>query len=320
MASKNPNPTHGHRFPKTLQRVEEMEAKKVSESTDHDIYNCPYCYDKEVKYMVKDPKPDTKGSLYIHKQKNIGFCHRCATVVVTKWSVEDALDKLADALGDLARGIDVEDLPSVNLDGYKKISESPKAIEYLSGRNPFITPGVADALGMRFYSRFHTERDADGASYPVLREGVIAPMKHMGIEKSFQIRFITKDKKRRFYTMDGLKMLYVPIEPPVGATVTLCEGVYDAIALLQMKFPYPIAILGKSMTPMQERHLRQYVPTAVNICLDDPKLNYELERHVKRSVATVSQTKKWLFNWMDPEEYMLKNPTAKYDDNWKVEY
>src|SRR5215510_9975562 len=50
--------------------------------------NCPFCYDKEMKYGISDPKPDRHNSMSINRETMKGYCHRCDTAIVSRKAEE----------------------------------------------------------------------------------------------------------------------------------------------------------------------------------------------------------------------------------------
>jgi hypothetical protein len=69
----------GRGLPRTVKKVKDFSAVEAGKSNTHTIYFCPYCHEKEKKYNRPNPKPDTKGKLYLSVAKFIGFCFRCNT-------------------------------------------------------------------------------------------------------------------------------------------------------------------------------------------------------------------------------------------------
>jgi len=141
----------------------------------------------------------------------------------------------------------------------------------LKGRNPFLIP-LTEYLGFRGWKGKDT--------------GVVIPFIYRKKICKFQCRFVTrrgqpldKNDKMKYYTSPGPKPLYSPFHifadfQSVGKKeeLTICEGVFDAIALAIMGFPNPVAILGDKLTPLQMwdiRHIKNAIITKVYLCLDD---------------------------------------------------
>ena len=116
--------------------------------------------------------------------------------------------------------------------------------------------------------------------------------------------------------MDGIKLIGTVTNIQKGSEISICEGWYDMIALLCMKFPNPICLLGKEPSAFQVHQLRDLVPIKVNYCLDEPELNYGLMKSLRKQLKSVSQQKSWNFKGLDPEEFYNKNKDFKYS-TWK---
>jgi len=120
----------------------------------------------------------------------------------------------------------------------------------------------------------------------------------------------------KYYTSPGPKPLYSPFHifadfQSVGKKeeLTICEGVFDAIALAIMGFPNPVAILGDKLTPLQMwdiRHIKNAIITKVYLCLDDVKRSEYTERLVRKFIPCVAETEIFA-SWTpgkDPEELL----------------
>jgi len=304
-----------NQLPKTVIRVDEFNAPKVGETKDGEetIYKCPFCSEKRLHYG-KSGTPDDLGKLYINKLKNIGLCFRCNTIVVTNWSVDNAVDKLTESLTNvLSQSLDIDftGIPSITLNQYPNASSIPEAIDYIRSRNAFITPALMDSLGLKWYDRPMHAYDILEEKHTIIhRTGIVTPIKlptpASFDTKSFQIRFVTHNKAR-FYTLDGMKLAFTPYPTQTESKVTFCEGTWDAIALGMMGFPNPIALLGKTLTEFQSQQLRPSFPTSCYLCLDDKTCNESLYGDVRKKLPSVSRIKKVDFYGQDPEEYYVSN-------------
>lgn len=313
------------RFPKTVKRVNKLDAKDTGRTTSqgHKIYFCPFCYDKEVKYGVKDPKPDTTGKLYILESKNHGFCQRCLTAVFTNWTIENSFQKLADLVLDHYTPLDLrlENLPNIDLDSYGSAADEDWATEYLFGRNPALTPAMIRKLGLKAFSTYIGTKDEKGEFKRILRQGVLTPLVYKGETKSYQIRYLTKEKKFRFHTMDGIKLLYSITEIPQLSEITIVEGVFDLIGALGLGFPNIVALLGKTPSPYQLEQLKELCPTRINLFLDNPGLNSGLAKTLRKQIRSITKQKVWCFkwgqgDWLDPEEYFVRSKFKKAYKEW----
>lgn len=169
-----------HYLPRTVIKVEKLEAEAVKDQKNSDeiLYKCPFCYDKELKYGVKDPKPDKVGKLYMNVNKESGICFRCNTIVISNWSVDNAIDKLATALEGLIGDSVIVDLPEVDLSLYPLASEIPEAINYIKSRNSYISDSLIKGLDLRWYSKLvKTQNPITEKWETINRTGIITPMK-----------------------------------------------------------------------------------------------------------------------------------------------
>jgi DNA primase len=135
----------------------------------------------------------------------------------------------------------------------------------------------------------------------------------------FQVRFINpKNSDKRYYTYPGSTIPYSPNRvwkrfSKSVHSITLCEGVFDAIALLIMGYPNPIAILGNNLTDYHIFLLRRLVPQKIILALDTGDLNYKIKKSLIK-IPSVSESEEVLFNSKDPDEY-LKNSSDNYSSN-----
>lgn len=296
--------------------VDEFSGKKAFSTTTHDVYYCPYCLQKEIDSGVRDPKPDTSGKLYIHKEKHVGLCFRCNTVVLPARNIDDAFSNLCDSLTN-DPSLDINEslvMPDVNLEAFSDASEIPEAMAWFKKRNKFFTKNYIKNADLRYYCQELI--DHNGKSY--FKKGIVAPMIWKDHIKSYQIRYWTDDHAHRFHTNNGLKLLYIPLPIEPYCELTICEGVYDAHALLMMGFPNVVACLGKSLSLLQLLQLRELLPHTVNFCLDDYQCNGGIAKGLKKKVKTIENYR--FFNFpdfsnmdaLDPEEFLMKYEDFDY--------
>lgn len=305
-----------HRFERAVIKIDKLEAVLVSDKhPKYKIYKCPYCLDREIANKVLDPKPDNHGKLYAYKDRSSAICFRCNTVIIVGWTADDAIDKLAEAFKSEQEEILVENLPEINLDSYECASKIPEAMAYLKSRHKGFNESNVSRLGLKWFCKDSKVKTLEGW-VDFTKKGIICPFKADGIIKSFQIRFLNMDKKSRFYTMDGVKLIYSITKIPIDSEISICEGVYDAIALFMMGFPNPVAILGSTFSQFQADQLRSVLPTRVNLCMDSIALNKELAKDIRRKLPSVTDKNFYNFKNQDPEEYMKANPRYRYQE-WK---
>ena len=274
--------------------------KKVgSTNNDEQRYFCPACPEKR-------GKPDRKGKLYWSVTKNVGYCFYCSTTFFPEEeSVEDSvplfdrryLSGLEKMTEDLSLFIEEPKRIPFN---FGEISEEIK--EYLENRNPFL-PSLVDTLGLKGWFG----KDV----------GVVIPFWYRGQIVKFQTRFLRKSEPK-YYTAIGQKPFYSPqhlfkpldFETRIYDEITLCEGVFDAIALVCMGYKIPLAVLGKTLTKFQGHLLRLLSPKEITICLDTEDLSCDLQRNIQSSfdlpsVENVDIFCPWSNTRGDPEEYLV---------------
>lgn len=292
-------------------------------------YYCPVCPDKR-------GKEDKDGKLYWNIIKQRGYCFKCQTSFYPEGSEVGQLDKeeleyqaaigtLSRVAGETTEFDNIEYPIEVHFD-FPELT--PDLLRYLKNRNPFLIP-LKDVLGIRAWKGRDT--------------GVVVPFLYKGKICKFQNRFVTKNGKplakndgMKYYTSPGPKPLYCPFHifndfKTVGRVdeLTICEGVFDAIALAIMGFPNPVAILGDRLTPLQMwdiRHINNAIITKVNVCLDDEERNQTIVKVIRKTIPTIEETKTYA-SWRpgkDPEEYLVANlkkekfktACAKRVQNW----
>lgn len=314
-----------HELPRTLVKLNKLDAELVK-STQNDeerVYKCPLCVEKR-KLYGKKPTPDLLGKLYINVEKEMGLCFRCNTIVIIGYSINNAIEKLAKTFESMINQIDPYGLPDINIESYKSAVEVPEAMEYLRKRNPFISSSLIKLLDMRWYQKIKKFTDDKTGKIKIInRRGILTPIKfkingELRI-KSFQIRFLTEDKKFRFYTLDGVKSIYCLSSISEGSKITLVEGIFDAIAADLLGYPFPVAILGKSISKFQISQLRELVPSEINLALDTKQCNLSVYKTVRNQIPSCGRIKKIDLKGLDPEEFYLKQKSQKgeYNGSWR---
>jgi hypothetical protein len=292
--------------------IEDLKAKIAFSNSSHNIYYCPYCLDRERDNKVRDPKPDTCGKLYIHKVKKQGICFRCNTIVVSKEDKMDMFDLFLHTTA-LEETVNVADLPTIDIDDIPPAYEVTEAMEYLTKRNPVFTPSIVKNLDLRWVETVRST--ADGVRrLKSTKRGILTPLRHKGDIKSYQIRYITNEKKHRFHTMQGIRLIASIGDIPRHTSISICEGFYDAVALLSMGFPNPVALLGSKPSKFQLSQLKEMIPYHINLCLDDHVLNSNLLKLLKKSIKTIETSKIWTFDGKDPEEHFKRNKGFRYKE------
>lgn len=276
-------------------------------SGDEQRYFCPVCPDKR-------GKPDREGKLYWSTLKNVGWCFLCSTAFFPQeLAMEDRVPTLDGRyLAGLDRLLGVfrpsltepEPLPFVFADRFGVVDK--ELLDYLEQRNPYL-PGLVRLLGIRGWFG----RD----------KGVVLPFWYREAVVKFQTRFLYKTTPK-YYTSIGQKPFYSPhqvfrpqaFDQGSIEEVTLCEGVFDAIALACMGFPTPLAMLGKTVSEFQVHLLRLLGPRGVIAALDEWQLSKDLvtrlQRHRLPSVEALRIITPWSKQAQDPEEFMVHRMTV----------
>lgn len=89
------------------------------------------------------------------------------------------------------------------------------------------------------------------------------------------------------------------------STITICEGVYDAIALWILGYPNPVAVLGSTITEYQALLLRKLMPENVIFAMDEWSISSAMRAEIRTQVPSVVGVRIENFNGLDPEEYLV---------------
>ena len=244
--------------------------KIVSEDSKHYIVNCPYCPTK-----YKPNKENFYPKLYIHKQKLVGFCFRCNTVVLLNDKNKIYISKSVNEIIKL-QGIN---LPLIPLNEIGK--------NYISSRSPYIL----ELPDLDIYQYNNT--------------GILFPVRIDGVIYSYQIRWFYGDPK--YFNMPGSKLLWKHRGLNLKKTdvLTLCEGVFDALGLEYIGFPNPIASFGKSLSKLQIELLSYLRPKLIILAYDDVEISQAVYKQISK-IPSVNATNIIEFNEKDPDEYSTK--------------
>lgn len=249
----------------------------VGETKDHHIYKCPFCI--EVR-----GKADEDGKLYWNYQKLISYCFKCESVGVLKSDKPHHLLKLEMALNGLINELaDNTDLIRAEINSLKEIKYSvvfteldQRGRDYLNARNPIYTE-LADVFKF-------------GVSNPI---GLAVPVVIDNKIVSYILRYYNPTGKMKYYLPEGSKLIYSPTQEiypgAKHSEVTLVEGSFDAIAATIDGFPTPLALFGKTITPLQIYLIRRLAPDRINIYMDETELSIKLKKKLVDHFPTVSQ-------------------------------
>lgn len=277
------------KYERTYHILETLDNLVVAgETRTHIIYFCPCC-------TTKRGKPDEKGKFYWSDTKLTGYCFLCNTVFLPESDLEQSdiklnsvINKLIDDPGNKV----FERPPSLR---YNFLDLDNKVENYLRNRNKYL-PQLSEYLGI---TRWEGEST-----------GVVIPFLYYDYVARYQVRFINPaDPKRKYYISPGdHKLLYSPTHLFMdyklnGPIITLCEGIFDAIALMIMGYPNPVATLGSTVTDYQIYQLRKLAPEEVIIVMDETQISRDLMYRLKPYLPLVSEYYPLAFeNGRDPEE------------------
>ena len=264
----------------------------VKRSRNELIFLCDFC-------IEEGHSDDKKGTLYYNEEKQCGHCWSCGTVVFTEREFScTEVPQYAKGYNEVVSSFDIREeflnLEAIQFD-FPSLNE--ECLDYLRGRNPFL-PQLAEFLGLKaWYGK---------------EVGVVVPFRLWEKIVSFQTRFIHKREGGKYFTSPGTKPLFSPenIFWPTRwrrhINVTLCEGVYDAIALMCMGYPCPLACLGSSLTSFQLYMLRKLVPECILCCYDKKSISRGVIENVKNHLPSVQKftiINDWESSCGDPEDF-----------------
>jgi hypothetical protein len=271
-----------------------LKSAKIAKITPtHIIYYCPFC--KSVR-----GKEDNDGKFYFSKEKHVGWCFKCHTKVIGNNFSYNAGDNFTP----IEKQIEEKNQPklllnfSENNPAWLKLSE--ESINYLKSRNPKII-NYLDELNLK-------EVQINSNHEKVL--GILIPFYHKKIIYNFQIRFYKNNNDFRYCLAHGSNFLpyspdkyYLKENPELfGMELTICEGVFDAIALKILGYYNPLAILGSSPSQEKIEFIKKLNPLKINIAMDDERLNFEVLEKLKKEINCSYELLK--FEAKDPEEYL----------------
>lgn len=302
-----------HELPKSVVSVDRFEHSPINSTPilnkdghGENNYHCPFCAEKRAKHG-KEATEDTAGKLYINTYKNVGYCFRCNTVVLVGFTVDNAIENLVKTLEFAFKENEEVEFETLTLN-YPLACDNKDAMSWIQARNPVLTPDIIRMLDARWYERvIRKKSEITGEFEPVNRRGILFPIRIKNEIKSFQIRFLTDVHAERFYTLNGAKLCWslFPNQTKMSE-ISICEGVFSAIAAGLMQFKQPLALLGKTITPLQINQLRDLLPIKVNLLCDTPEINWKLFHEVRKKLPTVEEIKVVKLGNNDPEEYFLK--------------
>lgn len=252
------------------------------------ICHCPFC----------KAEGHTKQKLYIKEDLSVGHCFVCTRAFV---GINDELDISFTVpefnFGQTASELQVVKLqdPEWTLDRYfTEFDEfSETGLKYLRGRHQYME-SLYKILEFKFL---------DG--------NIVMPFKYKSEIFYYQIRFSGNSKIKYYFPPipQGKKPPYI-IERNENKKFIICEGIYDAIALLMLAPSYtPMAVLGSHITDYQLQFLREYLPEKIFVYMDETSISRNIAQKIK-SVIDYCPVQVIRSEGTDPEE-MLKHRIRK---------
>lgn len=243
--------------------------------------------------------------MYYDIELKIGLCQQCNTVVFPKES-----DNIQEDKKDLNVAVNTT-LTFLNKDKATKISPmkldfdkvDSTILAYLKKRNPLLV-NLCNLLNFKKWS---------GS-----RLGVVVPFYSGKDVLKIQVRFVD-DRLPKYWTSPGVKPIYSPRRLKnsllKNREITICEGVFDAIALKIMGYSNPIACLGSTLTKYQIYQIRRFLPERCTIIMDEVKLGYGVKTQLRQEIKSLSLCVVDSFGKYDPEEYLVSR--LKSDLNFR---
>lgn len=287
----------------------------LSKSHDEWRYNCPNCEDKR-------GKPDKEGKMYFNIAKQKGWCFKCSTSFFVE---PEGVDKDELAWDNIRNEVRSR-FPLAIFEGMEAPQEvyfsfadlDSTHLKYLKNRNPYL-PALKDILCIRGWNG--------------KEKGVVLPFFYKNKICKYQTRFIDRKEGAKYFTSPGPKPLYSPLHifndfrlTTDEGHITICEGVFDAIALMIIGFPNPVAVLGDKLTPLQIYDIRSLAPivTKAYICLDDWNRSLAVAKVIKKHAQGIQDTPifcQWGGKKDDPEDFlrtMMRDPETKKEYSSRV--
>lgn len=272
--------------------LSKLDLHKVNGKKEGYIAVCPICKHKHAEGIdgyYLDPNY-SKRKLGVDKYKTIAHCYRCDSVILgykdeTKVKIPEFHFKC----------LLQQDAISVTtlMDAAERYSESKdltdKERALLKMRNPHLDP---DLLGMKV-AKWN-------------RPNILTPFYLNGNLIYYQIRFLDSEHPKYFSPSIKNKPIFIPTSE-YKKDIIICEGVYDAIALLTLYPEYtPVAILGSHITDYQCNLIRKFItPDSISIFMDDTNISEDIyKRLLDTPLASYAEISVWESDGLDPEEIL----------------
>lgn len=269
------------------------EVEPFQNSNGEYIIHCPFCRDEG----------HTKHKLYIKSDLTVGHCFVCTRTYIhvtdqvdVSYSIPNFFPLFKNHSMELVRLSD----PVWSLEKFLYEFEDfdQRGYDYLVGRHKFMKD-LYKILDFKFM---------DG--------NIVMPFKYKGEVFYYQIRFSGKNTKiRYFFPPISAKPPYI-IEHGDCKKVIICEGIFDAIALLIMAPEYmPVAILGSSISDYQLEFIREYVPDEIIVYMDETEISKRVASKIQ-SVIDYCPIRIIKSDGQDPEENLKRRLKLNKKLNW----
>jgi hypothetical protein len=145
---------------------------------------------------------------------------------------------------------------------------------------------------------------------------IVMPFKYKGEVFYYQFRFSGKNSKIRYFSPPiSAKPPHI-IEHGNCKKIIICEGIFDAIALLIMAPEFmPIAILGSSISDYQIDFIREYVPEEIVVYMDETDISRRVATKIQ-SIIDYCPIRIIKSDGQDPEENLKKRLKYNKKLNW----
>lgn len=243
--------------------IDEFKAIVKKSGTEY-ICHCPFCKAEGHK----------KHKLYIHEDLEKGNCFVCGRnfiniddTVRVDYRIPEFLPMFSSALISVPKIID----SNFDMDAWNYEFESTDEVgeKYLASRHQYL-PEIAKLLGFKY-----------------MNGNIVIPFRYNGEVVYYQIRFSSGKFRYLFPKVEaGQKMPYILDFGEGKKRLIICEGVFDAIALMIMAPEYlPIAVLGSDITDYQINYLREYLPEEIVIYMDETSISKRIKRRLKSTFS-----------------------------------
>jgi len=300
-----------------------QEVEPHANSNNEYMCVCPYCKSKHDKEGIRNY---SKEKLYIRADLTVGHCFVCGRTFINisndlKFEVDQPKGLMNFGFIEPFKIVSLEEDSEYGLGRYlydaDDIQDSQEGIKYLENRHSYL-PEIAKALDFRYlpgcvlmpfrFMNFNRDGSQDGKG---------------DIQKQafyYQIRFTDPKSKIRYF--------FPPIskKPPFVITKTnetrkrviICEGIYDAIALMILTagkdkdgndLSYiPFACMGSSISQYEMTFLKQLNPKEIVIFMDEAEISKRILNTIQPELDMCQDYKIFAspIHGEDPEEYMKR--------------